>query len=263
MQWKIIPGFEKYKVSDTGLIWSEYKQDYLTPSANKKDGYVRVSLRKDKKGHTLLLHRLVMLSFVGNPNKRHVNHKNNTKTDNRLCNLEYVTPSENMLHRTYNDTKNPLMQEVMRLHKQGKSYSKIANTLNISKGTVKNIIGVKNNIKRKKKSFNRHLLPNEIVKPIPDNDGYFASNFGRIFSTKSGNVMTLQDKPNGYIAIDLHSQGKHYREYVHRLVLSAFCGRPNQRVVNHINGDVSDNRLCNLEWVTQSENLIKWHKSRK
>ena len=47
-----------------------------------------------------------------------------------------------------------------------------------------------------------------------------------------------------------------YMRQVHRLVLENFYPHPNRNnmQVNHINGDKSDNRLDNLEWMTPGEN---------
>lgn len=45
------------------------------------------------------VHRLVLLAFVGDiPPGHEVNHRNGSKTDNRLTNLEYASHQQNMQH---------------------------------------------------------------------------------------------------------------------------------------------------------------------
>jgi len=44
------------------------------------------------------------------------------------------------------------------------------------------------------------------------------------------------------------------RRYIHRLVLQAFVGGGDGMDCNHLNGNKSDNRLVNLEWLTRGDN---------
>ena len=67
------------------------------------DGYLRVRMTIDGKRITKQLHRLVAEAFITNDDPEHktqVNHINEDKHDNRVSNLEWVTPKENINHGT-------------------------------------------------------------------------------------------------------------------------------------------------------------------
>jgi len=107
--WKDIPKFEGlYQVSNFGRVksfithrngWPARKSNKILKPNSDRYGYQRVILiGKDGNRHQWLIHRLVMLAFVGWEDNMQVNHINGVKNDNRLENLEWVTQSENMKH---------------------------------------------------------------------------------------------------------------------------------------------------------------------
>lgn len=105
-QWKDIEGFDgKYQVSNFGRIrttnYHRTKQCKMMKLSKNFD-YLGVRLTKNGKGRTFFVHRLVASAFIENPEKKpYVNHKNGDKYDNQSKNLEWVTPSENCVHRLY------------------------------------------------------------------------------------------------------------------------------------------------------------------
>ena len=81
---------------------------------------------------------------------------------------------------------------------------------------------------------------------------YMVSKNGDIYKiTKNGLKIKSKSNSRGYEATSINCKP----EYVHLIVAKCFLGEPNGRVVDHLNMDKKDNRLENLEYVTQKENV--------
>jgi len=103
--WKDIIGYEGiYQVSNLGNVRSldrmvlhknggmQFKKGKLIKPQYNEKGY----LRYDLIGRKCRAHRLVAEAFIPNlNNKAEVNHINAIRDDNRVCNLEWNTKSEN------------------------------------------------------------------------------------------------------------------------------------------------------------------------
>lgn len=62
-------------------------------------GYERVKLRKLGNDFKFVIHRLVGIHFIKNPdNKKQINHKDGNKLNNYVTNLEWCTSQENIIH---------------------------------------------------------------------------------------------------------------------------------------------------------------------
>jgi len=123
---------------------------------------------------------------------------------------------------------------------------------------------------RKLKSLNKTIYMSnlcnsleEIWKDVPGFEGlYEVSNYGRVkslprpwYRKKQSNILVGVPDINGYLKVPLNNHGKYSVRPIHRLVAIAFIPNPeNKPYVNHIDGNPSNARVENLEWVTPLEN---------
>ena len=79
--------------------------------------------------------------------------------------------------------------------------------------------------------------------------------WGPCLSSHPDKILSPYVERNGYPSVAIRVNKKRKRFLVHRLVARAFVpGYAPTLSVNHINGDKTDNRSENLEWVTFSRN---------
>ena len=90
-------------------------------------------------------------------------------------------------------------------------------------------------------------------------DNYYIYDDGRIYSIKSRKFLNPYNI-RGYLKIDLYSNNKRNKFFVHRLVYETFKGQiPEGLQIDHINGIRDDNRLENLRLLTSKENIKNYH----
>lgn len=108
---------------------------------------------------------------------------------------------------------------------------------------------------------------NVIWKPIPNYEGYYeVSSNGEIRSVERivggigerklhGKPVKLRISCSGYLQVGLCKDGKTKSCKIHKIVASVFVPNPeNKPCIDHINTNRTDNRACNLRWVTLKEN---------
>ena len=166
--WKPVKGFESYEVSNKGRIrsYKKYGQSKSLPRILNscplcKYGYQNISLCKNSKIYTRMVHRLVLEAFVGKcPEGLECCHNDGDATNNHLDNLRWDTHLANQRQRTnFINTKrgenHPHAKlsdidvvEIRNLAKQGVLQRIIANKYKIDQSYVSYIVNRKKRYRR-------------------------------------------------------------------------------------------------------------------
>lgn len=100
------------------------------------------------------------------------------------------------------------------------------------------------------------------MKQIEGYKYYYITKEGQVFNKRRNRNMCTWKDNVGYIQVNLYKEGKKKYMRIHRLVAKYFVPNPeNKPIVNHIDGDKTNNHYTNLEWVDNSENVQHYYNS--
>jgi len=118
-EWRDIQEFKGYKVSNLGRIKS-LKNNIIKKQNKTIKGYYYVNLSNANINKNRMIHRLIGLTFISNPNnKPTINHINGIKTDNSLNNIEWNTFKENNDHAKAFGLNKQLKHAVIQMNLNG------------------------------------------------------------------------------------------------------------------------------------------------
>jgi hypothetical protein len=114
IEWRPIPAWPEYEISERGDL--RRAQDghgtragrAIKPWRDRKTGYFQASLWRGNVGHRTTIHRLVALTFLGEPPspKHVVAHSDGSRDNNHWSNLRWATQRENVADTVRHGTHN-------------------------------------------------------------------------------------------------------------------------------------------------------------
>lgn len=259
-------GYSKYSISKDGRL-KTISTGYVTTGTVTSQGYHRLHIRNDEgKKRNPSLHILMAKYFYGSkPTPEHtVDHIDRDKSNNHISNLRWATKSEQSSN-----------QHKCRKHKNTKLIVQMDKNTGFEIMTwfsirdfleSKNLnINVKSNISKAcrngtishgyKWKWCVENIPGEIWRTIHINNherNIYVSNKGRVIDLKQKIGFGCNNK-RGYKEIGIMKK----KYLVHRLIMIGFVGHdPDGKHVNHIDGNKKNNKLENLEYVTDLENIM-------
>ena len=147
--WKDIPNYEgSYQASSLGRLRrillrdGKIEHSSLMKLCNHGRGYYCTRFSKNNIKKIALAHRMVAMAFIENndhENKWYINHKDGNKKNNRVENLEWVTPKENSAHAIENGLMIPSKRVIKNddILKMNDAIKKTINHYNLSESDLK------------------------------------------------------------------------------------------------------------------------------
>jgi len=274
-EWLTIKDFDNYQVSSLGRV-----QNIETGRMLKlilSGGYLKIKLSQNHNGKSFSVHRLVALAFIENPeNKPQVNHKDKNSSNNNISNLEWSTALENNLHRSKGviQTTNQNIK-IWRVDKDTDEKLEFYNSIYLAatwcfeNNFSASIHNARTNISNSVRGVYHQScgfkwindaqpsLENEEWKNVVI-DGqtfsqYFVSNLGRFKNYKGIIMENYKPHHSGYIYVRVDKD----KYALHRIMAYTFIVNQNPggyNVVNHIDGNKTNNSSVNLEWTDTKGN---------
>lgn len=138
---KDIAGYEGlYGITSCGKVWSYRNERFLKPDSDKR-GYQRVILSKNGKTERFLVHRLVALAYIPNPNNYDtVDHIDGCPAHNYIKNLQWMTLKDNVI-KGNKGLKNAVKQiRCIETEEIFKSYTQAAKSVGVCPSAISNCI---------------------------------------------------------------------------------------------------------------------------
>lgn len=141
IEWRVIPDFPMYSISEYGDIYSSYKSGKMLSPKEDKDGYYEVCLTNNGVRHYIRVHRLVGMVFLENKdNLPLINHKDLNVKNNHYSNLEWCTYTHNTRHyyantlesKTLSSCSKEELLQIIDLYNSGKSQKEVANLFGLT-----------------------------------------------------------------------------------------------------------------------------------
>ena len=263
--WKQHPTYTNYYASNLGRVKyvNRYGKEMIKiQNHDKRNDRFHFCIHSTNKQKRFKTARFICESFNGIHNELNVDHINTVQYDNRIENLRFCTPLENVNNpktKSKGKTRNGLFR-IEQLDLNGSvvcvwdNSKQMRSTLNLNDKQMKAISRCCNGQQKTAHGFQwkRYEEPDiegEIWEKHPSFEKLFVSNKGRIkrelklipnyFYVSYGHDM------NGFMCITVN--GKHLR--IHRIVAETFIPNPqNYPYVYHIDGNRHNNKVENLKW---------------